>query len=246
MAVERPRRGAGPSLDAQIEDLVGEVSFYTLLIVMLLGLVFAEWVRKMWPAPPNPALLGALTAPVIAYGLFRLQRTVRRLRRLRQGQQGERAVAEVLEALRVRGAAVVHDIPAPGFHIDHLVLCPQGVYAIETKAYARRRGDAIHFRNGRLHAGDRPLNDDPIQQVKAQARWVQAMLAEGTGRRYAVRPVLLFPGWLVQPMHEQPQREVWVLNPKALPALLESEPDRLTEEDLSLAAYHLLRHIQVA
>ena len=47
-------------------------------------------------------------------------------------------------------------------------------------------------------------------------------------------------------MNAQPQRDVWVLNPKALPAFLESQPDCLTPEDLSLAAYHLSRHVKVA
>ncbi|HXF83356.1 MAG TPA: nuclease-related domain-containing protein [bacterium] len=246
MAAQRPPRVAERSLEAQLEDLLGEISFYTLLIVMLLGFVFAEWVRKMWPAPPNPALLGALTAPIVAYGVFCLQRSLRLLRRLRQEQRGARVVAETLEALRMRGAVVLHDIPAPGFTVDHLVLCPQGVYAVQAAAYPPRRGGEIRFQNGFLHAGSRRLTDDPVQQAKAQARWVQAMLAEGTGRTYAVRPVLLFPGWSVQPMPEQPQREVWVLNPKALPVLLEREPERLTEDDLSLAAYHLLRYINVA
>jgi len=39
-------------------------------------------------------------------------------------------------------------------------------------------------------------------------------------------------------------REVWVLNPKALPTFIENEPVVLAQEDVMLATYHLSRHIR--
>lgn len=58
-------------------------------------------------------------------------------------------------------------------------------------------------------------------------------------------PVIAFPGWFV----EQPAQrltDIWVLEPKALPAFLEQEPLRLAPPDVKLAGFHLSRFIRSA
>jgi hypothetical protein len=54
--------------------------------------------------------------------------------------------------------------------------------------------------------------------------------------------VIVFPGWFVDPMPKG-AREVWVLNPKALPSFIENEPVVLPQEDVMMAAYYLSRYI---
>jgi hypothetical protein len=63
-----------------------------------------------------------------------------------------------------------------------------------------------------------------------------------TGKEFPVRPVVLFPGWFVEPFPKGSL--VWVLNPEALPSFIEHEPNRINESDLHLAAYHLARYIR--
>jgi hypothetical protein len=64
-----------------------------------------------------------------------------------------------------------------------------------------------------------------------------------TGKEFPVRPVVLFPGWFVEPLPKG--SSVWVLNPQALPSFIQHEPIRIKESDLHMAAYHLARYIRV-
>jgi hypothetical protein len=69
------------------------------------------------------------------------------------------------------------------------------------------------------------------------------LLLESTGRKFDVMPVVLFPGWFIE-QSASSRREIWVLEPKALPAFLEQEQMRLERDDASLAAFHLSRFIR--
>jgi len=55
--------------------------------------------------------------------------------------------------------------------------------------------------------------------------------------------VVVFPGWYVEPAAGS-QREVWVMEPKGLPAFLAVEKAQLEASDVKLAAYHLARFIR--
>ncbi len=59
-------------------------------------------------------------------------------RNLRLGYRGEHAVAEALAALPERGYRIFHDFPekTPG-NIDHIVIGPGGVFAVDPYAYLR-------------------------------------------------------------------------------------------------------------
>ena len=90
------------------------------------------------------------------------------------------------------------------------------------------------------HTPDR----NPMEQAKAQSKWVNEILRESTGKDYPVRPVIVFPGWYVEPTRKEDGRGIWVLNPKALPSFIENEPVLLEQQDIMLATYHLSRHIR--
>ena len=87
-------------------------------------------------------------------------------------------VAEELEKLRADGAEVIHDVPAPGFNIDHVVLSRRGFYAIETKTWSKpHTGDArIHLTQTGIVANGRRPSRDPIAQAQAAAKWLLASL----------------------------------------------------------------------
>ena len=85
------------------------------------------------------------------------------------------------------------------------------------------------------------MSKDPVKQIKAQAWWLKELIHDSTGRDIPVKPVLLFPGWYVEPNNET---EFLVLNPKAFKKLIRYEPARLSTEDVSLVSYHLSRYIR--
>lgn len=66
---------------------------------------------------------------------------------------------------------------------------------------------------------------------------------ESTGRKFLVRPVVVFPGWHVQ-QSLGTTRDIWVLEPKALPSFLDRELIVLPTEDVKLASFHLSRFIR--
>jgi hypothetical protein len=67
-------------------------------------------------------------------------------------------------------------------------------------------------------------------------------LQESTVKRFLVRGVVVFPGWFVE---QRGQRgDVWVLEPKALPAFIERAPEMIAASDVALAADHLSRYVR--
>ena len=67
----------------------------------------------------------------------RILRFVKEKRR-RLGLIGERAVGEELNHLMRREAHVFHDVPSTYGNVDHVVVAPSGVYAVETKTRHKR------------------------------------------------------------------------------------------------------------
>lgn len=72
---------------------------------------------------------------------------------------------------------------------------------------------------------------------------MKQLLCDSTGKSFAVRPVVVSPGWCVDAVPGS-RREIWVLEPKALPSFLENAPNVLSPEDVSLATFHLSRYIR--
>ncbi|MDT3680357.1 MAG: hypothetical protein ROZ64_16155 [Burkholderiaceae bacterium] len=64
-----------------------------------------------------------------------------------------------------------------------------------------------------------------------------------SGREELERSVVLFPGWFIE-QGPGSTRELWVLNPRALPAFLKHEQDVLADSDVAMAAYHLSRFVR--
>jgi hypothetical protein len=69
-------------------------------------------------------------------------------------------------------------------------------------------------------------------------------LEESTGKRFPVRAVIIFLGWYVKTVGRVGQFDMWVMNPKALPAFIKKEKQTLAKEDMMLASYHLTMHIR--
>ena len=88
-----------------------------------------------------PAIfIGAAVAIGFALLVWRLIYLIKRRRKYRLGFAGERAVAEELNQLMLDGCRVFHDVPMePYGNIDHVLIAPADVYAVETKARRKRK-----------------------------------------------------------------------------------------------------------
>lgn len=243
---DKPLRLPGQSVQEQrgelIENAIGEPFMLAMVFIILAGL---EWWRFYMDMKPSPELFTAAAVLMTAYAGVRFWRARPKLRSLRQAIDGERAVGQFLERLREQGFHVFHDVVGKGFNVDHVLIGPPGVFTIETKTWSKptnTRAEVV-FDGDRLKIGSLEPERDPIIQAKAQAGWLRSLLAESTGRTFDVRPAIVFPGWFIENTAGS-FKEVWVLEPKALPAFLSNEPVRLSLEDVNLASFHLSRFIR--
>jgi hypothetical protein len=126
----------------------------------------------------------------------------------------------------VGGATILGDPPAgsttPPFNLDHVVVGPAGIFAIETKT--RRKGRArVGFMAHEIIYDGRalsyPWGEDRygLDQALRQAEWLCTHLERQLGRTVPVYPLLVFPGWMII---RKAAGAVNVLNPRELPAAI--------------------------
>ena len=225
----KPLRLPGQSVqDALDALLVDQLLPFYLFVVLLVALTAVEWLAFFGHWPRQPWSYSWMTVTAAAAFGWRFLRARRRIAQLRLGRDGERVVGQFLEGLRVDGARVFHDVPGDGFNLDHVVLSPRGFFVIETKTRSKpRHGQArVSLTDAGIRVGGHAPDRDPIQQAQTGARWLAGLLEQSTGQRLAVRGVVVFPGWFVEPMSEAWKRSAdnpWVLEPKALPTFIENE-----------------------
>lgn len=243
---DKPLRNPGQSLDEEIQRVIDDQAMPPYAAVVLLWVVtLLEWLAVWGDLPRRPwAFTAAALAGTawLAVGFVRLRRKVRALR---LGRDGERAVGQFLEGLREGGARIFHDVPGEGFNLDHVVISTHGIYVVETKTINKPTADAKVIYDGKhvTVAGFKP-NRDPVAQAKAEATWLWRLLQKSTGRKFPVRGAVVYPRWWVEQANKDRPREVWVLEPKALPAWIENAPVAMTPEEVAMAAFHLSRYVR--
>jgi hypothetical protein len=240
----KPLRQAGQSIQEKLDKLLGEkLEPYLLIPAFLIVLAFYEWIRWWQKAPPYPILTTIAALGALAYCVPKVLKIRRRARLLKQGRDGEKVVGEYLERLRETGCVIFHDVLADTFNVDHVVLSEKGIFVIETKTFSKTRGARVHSNGTQLTVDGLGDQTSIIDQALGNSRWVREMLRESTGRTYPTKPVVVFPGWYVEGgLH----KDLWVINPRALPKLLEGENKKITHEDVKLAAFHLSRFIRAS
>lgn len=236
----------GESLERKRTDLfLDRLVTPALVLMVLVWAASMEWLARVFNIPRLPWIYTVFALIALAYFGWMLARSWQELSRLRLGIEGEKAVGQYLEHLREQHYQVFHDVTGPGFNLDHVLIGPAGVFTVETKTFGKPvRGAAKIIFDGKMILVDGFAPDrDPVIQARAQARWLRQILSESTGRTLGVRPVVVFPGWFVE-QRPGSTSEVWVLEPKALPAFLSHEDTVLSPETIKLASFHLTRFIR--
>jgi len=241
---DKPLRQAGQSVQEQLDKLFDDkFMIYFLIAGLMIFLTAFEWYRYYKNLEINPVAITIISLPVFIFCVYKIFSLIKVIKRLKLGRDGEKIVAEELEKLRASGSIVFHDIVGDKFNLDHVVLSPKGIYVVETKTYSKpdgRRAEVKLDGNSILVDGQLPERD-PITQVKAASVWLHKILAQSTGKKFFVCPVILFPGWYV---YEENHPDFMVLNPERFPKALERKSNMLNENDMTLAAYHLSRYIR--
>lgn len=209
----------GYGLYRRIEDLNDNLCACFLMMmvtpmVALGGWSFASWSNSSDYSPKGLGVAIIIAGVTSGLLLVLLIRGLRKRSRYKEGFYAELATAAELDRLKAHGFAVYHDIQAPNFNIDHVVVGSSGVFAIETKSRRKpKRGKdsaRVQFDGELLHFPDWK-DRKPVEQALAQARWLQDYLFRETGLRVPVRPVLSLPGWYV--INGAKRSAVTVINP---------------------------------
>ena len=162
------------------------------------------------------------------------------LKRARLTLYGKMAAGQELDQLMRAGARVFHDFPGDGFNIDHVIVCPAGVFCIETETrekpqHGRSVEDATAIYDGRAVSYPDGTEDESVRHARDRARWLSDWLVQSTGEVTPVQAVLALPRWVID---RRGQGEVLVINPREAPRLL-GRLRQLSDEHMERVAFRL-------
>jgi hypothetical protein len=202
--VEEPMlRAPGESLRQRIEELnelFGEQVMKIIMFPFVFGLV--HHLSAPLQSLTGTAMLTAATSAAVIFYARKGYRTLSTLRNCRLGYAGECLVAERLLPLHQEGFFVFHDCPADNHgNIDHIVLTPTKVYAIETKTRRKRlSSETLSYEaqvtyDGRSLIYPHGVEDFGLNQARRQARWLSDLLSEHLCRSPCSRCSRFPDGW---------------------------------------------------
>lgn len=186
----------------------------------------------------------ATTLGASVYSGLKLRRIFSALQNYRLGWEGEVATAEELNKLMRDGFEVFHDIPCDRFNIDHVVIGPTGVFAVETKTRSKRKrndevnndytarfdGQTIDFAGWK----DRKC----LAQANRQARWLSDWLSAATGEPVVATPAIAIPGWRIERVKGSNRQPVRVFTPREAKSLVRTP----TAQSLDASAIKRVTH----
>jgi hypothetical protein len=161
------------------------------------------------------------------------------------GFAGERAVAEELNQLMLDGCRVFHDLPMePYGNIDHVLVTPTGIYAVETKARRKRKAPPgkrdyeVAF-DGKALQFPCAVDLRSLEQARQQADRLRMFLSNAVGEPVKVGAILTLPGWLVT---SRAKVDIKVLNPRQIgAAVLDDRLPALPKNLIDRVVYQLDR-----
>lgn len=237
--VPKVRRRPGESLRALRESLVDDnlpaIVFvpFTFWFVWVTHRVLPGSLRNQsgfWLLLAMLATVGSAVAWI---------RLLNKARCLNRGELGEKVVGDAIDELRRFGYHPIHDIVRDKYNIDHVVVGPAGVFAIETKF--RSGSGTICFRNGQgLFLGTRPTEKDVLAQARGYALEVSRIIQDRCGWFEFVKPVVVFVGdWHVK--DDWQTTDARVFTPRGLQRYIESQQPRLVRREIEQIAAELER-----
>jgi hypothetical protein len=147
-------------------------------------------------------VIATVIVAVVVYVALRMNRIAERRRRLSDAMYAELATAQELTPLYAKDFQIMHNVTGDGFDIDHVVIGPSCVWTIESKSRRKPKDggkDAakVMFDGKALRFPDW-VETRPVDQARAQARWLADYLRKRNGEAVEVRPVISLFGWYVE------------------------------------------------
>lgn len=208
--------GPGEQLRKRVDDHSGEILLSLTMLFFVGPLLIALWAARYVPWQHirlgfwDYAFVGMYAGVAISC-IWKIQKHAHLRRIATAGLQAELFTAQELNRLMALGCSVLHDIPGDRFNIDHVVVGPRAVYAVETKSVRKPKDShKVSYDGEKLHF---PTFSDAkrLEQTKRQADWLSKYLRQTLGQNIPVVPALALPGWWIET--KGPKAEVQVFTP---------------------------------
>jgi hypothetical protein len=201
-------RGPGQSLLIRMERVAEDIrSCYIYLLIIPLAILVIHlvlsYIVKVPESWPRVAVSAGITLAYLCYFLGRWMALGARRKTYGRAYDGEVVVAKQLNRLEADGYHVYHDFPADQFYIDHIVIGPTGVMAVETRTRTKAASqnhevDPMVTYDGRMLHFPKYSDYQIIEGAKHQAAWLSHWISAATGEDIAARAMVALPGWSVK------------------------------------------------
>lgn len=236
----------GQNLVERVGHHHDELMTAIMLMYMALPIMFLAWSGQyiQWDQIAwrfSDYLFAVAALGLFGWGLYSYCKHFIERENARDGLIAERVTGMQLNRLTAQGCTVLHDVPADGFNIDHVVVAPRGIFAVETKSFRKPRSsaDAGHevTYDGEMLRFPDFTTKEPIRQAHEQACWLSRELREAIGKEVKVIPAVALPGWKVNRTEAGKRSPVWVFTPMGKGAdFMAWEPTHLTPVERGLIA----------
>jgi len=242
---QSPLPQAGQSSQSIMEDRWFDRVVMPLIVTSIVGVLAAmDWLELF--LKHSPWIWTGLFLVCLIFTIRRYRSMLPEIRQRTQGIQGERVTGEWLENLRALGCNIYHDIAQDVFNIDHAIIGPYGIFAIETKTPSKpaKGSPLVEFHGETVTINAFTPERDPIAQTKAAADRLRKILLGCTGREVKVTPVLLFVDWYVESYSRD--NSIEVRNQQYFFKSFDRlhDPNILTQDDVNFLSRNFERYLR--
>ncbi len=228
-------REAAQRFRDELEALSRKQSTYLgagLMFVFIFAVANAFEAHQLFAGYPAWQLYGLLATLLAAAGfaVHRLIRTIREWRQVRFLRDANIAVGHSLQRIAVGHGRVFHDVVTPAGVVDHVIVGPGGIYAVNVVAHRALRRENVQLVDSELRF--KPDGKTiSIADIAAKTTRLEQEFRELLKNSVRVRSVIAVPGWHAD---AQSSNGHLVVNERTLPMLRgwRDEADYLMDEDV--------------
>ncbi len=192
-------REAAQRFRDEFERLSASQSIYlgaALMFAMLFAAAYFLQAQRLFLGYPDWQLYLQLAflALTLAFALYELIKTVRARREVRFLRDANVAIGHQLQRMSSGTTRVFHDVPTDSGVVDHVVIGPSGIYAINVVAHRTRSMGSVRLEGNTLFFADSGAEYSVNDLVDNTAR-LEKELRQLLGHKVRVRSVIAVPGW---------------------------------------------------